>query len=216
VAGYQVDNNCLQPWKARLYDEFGRHDLALQGERTVFDRDGTKHTEKMKLEPGADDFRLDEWHEYHLIAQGRNLSLRVNGKLIAEVTDNDDDSYEALGLLAMQLHTGPPMKAQFKDIRLKRLQPAEKPTARDALLAEASLTWQFGERLNAHQPPLKAVGQITAKMPAIGPGARAGSVVAKFESAYFDLERDLNQPKLWSIPGEALTVYLRARVPAKN
>ena len=26
VAGYQVDNNYLQPWKARLYDEFGRHD----------------------------------------------------------------------------------------------------------------------------------------------------------------------------------------------
>ena len=213
VAGYQVDNNYLQPWKARLYDEFGRHDLALQGERTVFDRDGIKHTEKLKLEPGADDFRLDEWHEYHLIAHGRHLSLRVNGKLIAEVVDNDDDNYEALGLLAMQLHTGPPMKAQFKDIRLKRLKPAEKPSSRDALLADASLAWEVGERLNAHQPPLKAVGKITAKVPATGLAARAGSVVAKFESAYFDLERDLNQPKLWSIPGEALTVYLRARVP---
>jgi len=30
VAGYQVDNNYLQPWKARLYDEFGRHDLACK------------------------------------------------------------------------------------------------------------------------------------------------------------------------------------------
>jgi peptidoglycan/xylan/chitin deacetylase (PgdA/CDA1 family) len=216
VAGYQVDNNYLQPWKARLYDEFGSHDLALQGERSVFDRDGIKHTEKLQLEPGADAFRLDEWHEYHLVAQGRKLSLRVNGKLIAEATDNDDDSYEALGLLAMQLHTGPPMKAQFKDIRLKRLQPEQKPTARDLLLADASLAWQFGQRLNAHQPPLKAVGKITAKVPATGPGARAGSDVAKFESAYFDLERDLNQPKLWSTPGEALTVYLRARVPDGN
>ncbi len=216
VAGYQVDNNYLQPWKARLYDEFGRHDLALQGERTVFDRDGNKHTEKLTLEPGADDFRLDEWHEYHLVAQGHKLSLRVNGKLIAEVMDNDDDSFEALGLLAMQLHTGPPMKAQFKDIRLKRLQPAQPPTARDALLADASLAWQLGERLNARQPPLKAVGKITPQLPATGPGARAGSVAAKFESAYFDLERDLNQPKLWNITGEGLTVYLRARVPDGN
>lgn len=216
VAGYQVDNNYLQPWKARLYDEFGRHDLALQGERTVFDREGAKHTEKMILEAGADDFRLDEWHEYHLIARGHQLSLRVNGKLIAEVTDNDEDSYEALGLLAMQLHTGPPMKAQFKDIRLKRLQPAEKPAARDTLVAEASLAWQFGERLDAHQPPLKAVGHITAQVAAVGPGARSGSMVARFENAHFDLERDLNQPKLWNIPGEALTVYLRARVPDGN
>jgi hypothetical protein len=212
VAGYQVDNNYLQPWKARLYDEFGRHDLALQGERTVFDRDGSKHTEKLTLEPGADDFRLDEWHEYHLTAQGRKLSLRVNGKLIAEVTDNDEDSYEALGLLAMQLHTGPPMKVQFKNMLLKRLQPTQSPTARDLLVAEASLAWQLGERLNAHQPPLKAVGTITAGLPATGPGAHAGAAVARFEGAYFDLERDLNQPKLWNIPGEALTVYLRARV----
>src|SRR2546427_3362754 len=130
VAGYQVDNNYNMPWKARLYDEFGRHDLALPRERTVFDAGGTKHTETLALEPGADDFRLDEWHEYHLIAQGRKLSLRVNGKLIAEVTDNDDDSFEATGILALQLHTGPPMKTQFKEIRLKRLTPARKPSAR--------------------------------------------------------------------------------------
>lgn len=213
VGGYQVDNNYLQPWKARLYDEFGRHDLALQGERTVFDREGVKHTEKMALEPGADDFRLDEWHEYHLLAQGRHLALRVNGKLIADVTDNDDDSFEALGLLALQLHTGPPMKVQFKDIQLKRIQPAQPPTAREALLADAALAWQFGERLDAHQPPLKTVGKITSKIPATGKDAQPGAMVAHFENAYFDLERDLNQPKIWNLTGEALTVYLRARVP---
>jgi len=213
VAGYQVDNNYLMPWKARLYDEFGRHDLALQGERTVFEPDGIKHTEKLALEPGADDFRLDEWHEYHLIARGRKLALHANGKLIAEVTDNDDDSFEATGILAMQLHTGPSMKAQFKDIQLKRLTPARKPDARETLLATAALAWQLGERLNAHQPPLKAVGKITPGLPAEGPGAHSGARVAKLESAYFDLQKDLNQPKLWNISGNATTVYLRARVP---
>ncbi|MHB8522919.1 MAG: family 16 glycoside hydrolase [Limisphaerales bacterium] len=213
VAGYQVDNNYNMPWKARLYDEFGRHDLALQGERTVFDLLGAKHTETLTLEPGADDFRLEEWHEYHLIAQGRKLSLRVNGKLIAEVTDNDDDSFEATGILALQLHTGPPMKAQFKDIRLKRLAPARKPDARETLLADAALAWQLGERLNAHQPPLKAIGRITPGLPTEGPGAHTGAKIAKLENAYFDLEKDLNQPKLWNISGSAITVYLRARIP---
>jgi len=213
VAGYQVDNNYNMPWKARLYDEFGRHDLARQGERTVFDTDGAKHTEQLALEPDADDFRLAEWHEYHLIAQGRKLSLRVNGKLIAEVADNDDDSFEATGILALQLHTGPPMKAQFKDIRLKRLAPARKPDARETLLADAALAWQLGERLNAHQPPLQTVGKITTGLPAEGPGAHAGAKIAKLESAYFDLTKDLNQPKLWNVSGDALTVYLRARIP---
>lgn len=213
VAGYQVDNNYGMPWKARLYDEFGRHDLALQGERTVFDANGRKQTEKLALEVGADDFRLDEWHEYHLIAVGQKLSLRVNGKLIAEVTDNDGDGFEATGFLAMQLHTGPPMKAQFKDIRLKRLTPLQKPSAREVLLANAALAWQLGERLDAHQPPFKIVGKITPSQTAGGPGGRSDAKVARLESAYFDLEKDLNQPKLWSIPGNALTVYLRARIP---
>jgi len=122
VAGYQVDNNFGQKeWKARLYDEFGRHTLAFEGKRTVFDADGTSTTTDLVLEPGARDFRLDEWHEYHLVARGPLLQLKVNGKLIAEVIDNDPKQHDFSGILALQLHTGPPHKAQFKEIRLKRL-----------------------------------------------------------------------------------------------
>ncbi|MGE3316122.1 MAG: DUF1080 domain-containing protein [Planctomycetaceae bacterium] len=122
VAGYQVDNNFGQKdWKARLYDEFGRHTLAFEGKRTVFDADGKANTTDLMLEPGAREFRLDEWHEYHLICRGPHLLLKVNGKTIAEVIDNDPKQQDFAGILAMQLHTGPPHKAQFKEIRLKRL-----------------------------------------------------------------------------------------------
>lgn len=213
VAGYQVDNNYRTPWKARLYDEFGRHDLALFGERTVLEADGAKHTEPLALEPGAGDFALEEWHEYHLVARGQDLSLRVNGKLIAEVRDDDPDSFESVGMLALQLHTGPPMKAQFKDIRLKRLAPMRPPTAREKLLAQAALAWQLGERLNAHQPPLKAVGTIVPGLPAEGLDARPRVKIARLEKACFDLQTDLNQPKLWNVNGHALTLYLRVRIP---
>ena len=37
VCGYQVDNNLQTPWLVRLYDEYGRHDLAMRGERARFD-----------------------------------------------------------------------------------------------------------------------------------------------------------------------------------
>ena len=40
VAGYQVDNNLDTDWLVRLYDEHGRHDLALRGQRTVFNEQG--------------------------------------------------------------------------------------------------------------------------------------------------------------------------------
>ena len=39
---------------------------------------------------------------------------------MAEVTDNGPKKRRQ-GLLALQLHAGPPMKVQFKDIMLKRL-----------------------------------------------------------------------------------------------
>ena len=49
------------------------------------------------------------------------LLLRVNDHTVAEVFDNDPKQQDFSGILALQLHTGPPMKVQFKDIRLKAL-----------------------------------------------------------------------------------------------
>jgi type 1 glutamine amidotransferase len=46
---------------------------------------------------------------------------RINGRVTVDVTDNDPRKQVRLGVLALQLHAGPPMKVQFKDIRLKRL-----------------------------------------------------------------------------------------------
>jgi hypothetical protein len=122
VAGYQVDNNHNTPWLVRLYDEHGRHDLALRGESARLGmnlkRDVTP-IEGVAGEPAH--FRLDEWHEYHLIAIGNHVELRVNGVKVAEFFDEDPTVRDMKGILALQLHSGPPMKAQFKDIRLKKL-----------------------------------------------------------------------------------------------
>ncbi|MBM3860561.1 MAG: DUF1080 domain-containing protein, partial [Verrucomicrobia bacterium] len=124
VAGYQMDNNLDTPWLVRLYDEHGRHTLAWRGERTTFDETGKVMKEPIADAQGPADFRLDEWHEYHLICVGSRLTLKVNGRLVAETFDNDPQSQDLQGILALQLHTGPPTTAQFKDIRLKILKPA--------------------------------------------------------------------------------------------
>ncbi len=125
VAGYQVDNNFGQPWKVRLYDEHGRHTLAFQGKRTTIDAAGHMTTVDLPKDPEANSFRLDDWHEYDLTCVGPHLLLRVNGHLVAEVFDYDPKQQDFSGILALQLHTGPPMKAQFKDIRLKRLKSSD-------------------------------------------------------------------------------------------
>ncbi|MCX7008195.1 MAG: DUF1080 domain-containing protein, partial [Kiritimatiellaeota bacterium] len=124
IMGYQMDNNLDTPWLVRLYEEHGRHTLAWRGERTVIDEHGNMAKEKIAEEQGPANFKLEEWCDYHLICIGRHLTLKVNGKLMAEVTDNDPVRFAAQGILAMQLHTGPPTVAQFKDIQLKIVKPA--------------------------------------------------------------------------------------------
>lgn len=105
----------------RLYDEFGRHTVADRGERTDFDENGKKTTTEIREAKGEPWFDLTQWHEYHLICRGPKLTLYVNGRLVGEVIDNDPKNRDFSGLLALQLHSGPPMTVQFKDIRWKRL-----------------------------------------------------------------------------------------------
>lgn len=120
VAGYQVDNNLKTDWLVRLYDEHGRHTLAWRGQRTVFDAGGKATHTKIAEAQGPAPFKLEDWHEYHLICDGPRLTLRVNGTMVAEVIDQDSLHADAAGIFALQLHSGPPTLVQFKDIMLKR------------------------------------------------------------------------------------------------
>jgi len=131
IAGYQVDNNLnvggVSPWLVRLYHEHGRDTLAFRGERTIFDENG-KATKKPIVEASGEPwFKLEEWHEYHLICAGNHLTLKVDDRLAADVIDNDPKQFAAQGILGLQLHSGPPTIAQFKDIQVKILKVAEAP-----------------------------------------------------------------------------------------
>lgn len=117
--GYQADILPGGPWCGALADEYtGREPLmAPNGHKTVVDVDGkrtcTPIGEPVALrEPG-------EWNDYHIIANGRHMILKVNGRTSAEFIDNDAKEFDPSGILALQLREGPPMKVQFKDIYLK-------------------------------------------------------------------------------------------------
>jgi hypothetical protein len=43
----------------------------------------------------------------------------LNGYQVVEVTDEDPKNAPKPGLIALQIHKGPPMKVEFRDIRLK-------------------------------------------------------------------------------------------------
>ena len=126
VSGYQADFDAGGRFSGILYHERGRGVLAQRGQRTVITREGGKHkvTVVQSLGDPADilaAIRPEQWNDYEIIAKGYEFSHTINGKVTAEVVDQDERGRRASGILALQLHAGPPMRIQFKDIRIKPL-----------------------------------------------------------------------------------------------
>lgn len=65
--------------------------------------------------------RTNGWNDYVIIAKGNHLQHWINGVQTIDVTDEQESKAAKSGVLALQLHAGPPMKVQFKNIRIKSL-----------------------------------------------------------------------------------------------
>jgi hypothetical protein len=118
--GYQADIDRAGKWLGVLYDEHsGRGLLAQRGQRTVITAAGERTTTALPIKQPEID--LGEWNEYRIRGCGPQLTLKINGVMTAEVVDNEVAHRDLWGKLALQIHSGPSMKVQFKDIRLKRL-----------------------------------------------------------------------------------------------
>ena len=123
AVGYQADIDLAGQYAGALYDERGRGMLAERGQKTVIDSDGKMtHTPLGDADALMNVIKKDDWNDYHIIARGNHIVLKVNGRVTAEVIDNDKAQRELSGVLALQLHAGPPMTVQFKDIKMKRLE----------------------------------------------------------------------------------------------
>ncbi len=63
----------------------------------------------------------NDWNQVHLVITGNSLKHYVNGTLISDVRDNDTIHSTIKGYIGVQVHVGPPMKVEFRNIRLKQL-----------------------------------------------------------------------------------------------
>jgi hypothetical protein len=138
VGGYQADLDTTGKYAGMLYEEKGRGILMGPGEKikigatTMVDDAKKKGASRPKTEveklPGATPpaeilaaYKLGEWNEMTIIANGNHLQHFINGKLTADVTDASATHAAKSGVLAFQIHVGKPMTVQFKDVRLKTL-----------------------------------------------------------------------------------------------
>ncbi|MFZ4732889.1 MAG: 3-keto-disaccharide hydrolase [Pirellulales bacterium] len=123
VRGYQHElrNEATLPNVAGfIYDEGGKRGrICLVGERATWS-DGAKQVTGPALvdqEAFGALFRLDDWNDVVIVAAGPRIRHYLNGRLILDFTDTPPTLLEE-GVIALQLHAGKPMWAEFRDIRL--------------------------------------------------------------------------------------------------
>ncbi len=104
----------------------GRGRICLVGERAKMTEGKKEVTESLiSNDEFKKLFKLDDWNEVVIIARNRRIRHYLNGKLILDFTDSPELALTE-GILALQLHPGKPMWAEFKDIRIKELEPRKK------------------------------------------------------------------------------------------
>ena len=107
-----------------IYDEKGsRGRICGVGEQAVWTEEGKKviRDDLISQEEFRDLMKLDQFNDVVIIAEGNHLRHYLNGRLILDFTDEHPEKAFSEGVIALQLHAGKPMFAEFKNIRMKAL-----------------------------------------------------------------------------------------------
>jgi hypothetical protein len=120
MRGYQCDIDGRKRYSGNNYEEKGRLFLALRGQvtRVVGGRPPVLVSTFGNATEMASHV-TDAWNAVHLIIQGNTLTHMINGRLMSVVIDDDAPNRPADGLIGVQVHVGPPMKVEYRNIRLK-------------------------------------------------------------------------------------------------
>lgn len=124
MKGYQADIDHDNRYTGMIYEERGRGFLMQRGQAVNIAADGSKRVVG-NLERAPDELKalvkVGDWNHVHLIARGTTLINSVNGHITAIITDDDEAGRALKGLLGFQIHVGPPMKIEFRNISVKKL-----------------------------------------------------------------------------------------------
>jgi Domain of Unknown Function (DUF1080) len=105
VIGYQADLG--QNYYGALYDESRRRKVLAGPDQASIDKF----------------LKRDDWNDYEIRAEGRRIRLAINGHQTVDYTETDE-KIEQTGFICLQVHSGPPSEARYKEINIE-LVPAK-------------------------------------------------------------------------------------------
>jgi len=141
LRGYQADIDGKNRYTGQNYEERKRTTLAYRGQKTeIAPYNGPASPDSIRVRVknnawtgmqvvgslGKSDslqnlIKTNDWNTFHLVIKGNRLQHYINDVLMSDVTDDDAVNRKASGLLGVQVHVGPPMKVQYKELMLKQL-----------------------------------------------------------------------------------------------
>jgi hypothetical protein len=139
LRGYQADIDGANRYTGQNYEERKRTTLGYRGEIVTVNDPSDKSPAAFKANLknnawlgrtvtgslGSSDelktkIKSEDWNDFHIVAKGNRLQHYINGVLMSDVTDNDSVNGKTKGYLGIQVHVGPPMKVEYKNIRIKQ------------------------------------------------------------------------------------------------
>ena len=124
LKGYQADIDFDNRFTGMIYEERGRGIIMMRGQAVYLGADGSRRV-IANLQRNPDELKAlikpGDWNHIHIIARGNTLMNIVNGELMAVLVDDDAKARALKGLIGLQIHVGPPMRIEFRNIALKKL-----------------------------------------------------------------------------------------------
>ena len=102
MIGYQADLG--QNYWGALYDESRRNKILAAPKKEELDKV----------------LKRDDWNKYRILCEGRHIQLWINDFNTVDYTEADE-VIEQKGLIALQIHGGPPGEAHYRNIRIRRI-----------------------------------------------------------------------------------------------
>ena len=120
MRGYQCDIDGRNQYVGNNYEEKGRLFLAVRGQltRVVGGRPPVLVSTLGEAQELAA-VVTQGWNSVHLMARDHALTHIVNGRVMSVVIDDDARNRPLDGLIGVQVHIGPPMKVEYRNLRLR-------------------------------------------------------------------------------------------------
>ena len=123
------DDGKIDKFSGMFCEEKGRMFMGQRGDVVIVraNKDEPKKPKIEKIGTVGDPVELekaikrDEWNDYTIIASGNQFIHMINGRVMSIGIDEDEINFRKEGLIGFQLHSGPPMKIEVKDLRIREL-----------------------------------------------------------------------------------------------